>query len=198
MDEEWISEVVDAGKAFAEYPAAWAIAGGWALDLFLNRPTRTHADIDIIVWRADQATLRLALAAWSFAVADAGVLRPWAIGEWLTPPVHEIHATSAGSSTIELLLNERDESHWIYRRDHGIRRNLNATICWRGSIPYLAPEIVLLYKSKAPRPADEADFANVAPALSSPQREWLHQAIARANGRHRWLSMLSHAPLRDR
>ena len=197
MGEQWNSEVLEAGRALAEYHAEWAIAGGWALDLFLNRPTRAHADVDVAVWRADQATLWSALPVWRFEVADAGVLRPWGSNEWLTPPVHEIHAARPDSSTIEFLLNERDASHWIYRRDHRIRRDLKATICWRGSIPYLAPEIALLYKSKAPRPTDDADFAMVAPALSREQRDWLRAAIASSNGRHQWLSRLE-APPNDR
>src|SRR5947209_14473559 len=73
MGEPWISEVLEVGQTLAEYHAPWAVAGGWALDLFLSRATRAHTDIDVAIWRSDQATLRSALPAWSFAVADAGV-----------------------------------------------------------------------------------------------------------------------------
>ena len=32
--------------------------GGWALDLFLERVTRVHHDVDVVVDRADQLALR--------------------------------------------------------------------------------------------------------------------------------------------
>ena len=32
----------------------WAICGGYALDLFLNKEIRTHSDIDICVFESDR------------------------------------------------------------------------------------------------------------------------------------------------
>lgn len=32
----------------------WAICGGWAIDLWLDRPVREHADVDVAVFREDQ------------------------------------------------------------------------------------------------------------------------------------------------
>jgi hypothetical protein len=58
------------------------------------------------------------------------------------------------------------------------------------SLPYLAPEIQLLYKSKAPRPRDEVDFAEIGPLLNSGARSWLHGAITRVNPDHHWLRLL--------
>jgi len=168
----------------------WAVAGGWALDLFLGRETRDHADLDLAVWRADQHKLQSAAAPdWELQVAEDGALRPWTAGEWLSPPIHEIHARRvrhAGGS-LELLLNERDETAWIYRRDPEIRRELNCAILTRDGIPLLAPEIVLLYKSKTPRLTDQADFRVALPALTTEQRDWLRRAIMRSNADHPWL-----------
>jgi len=158
-----------------------AVAGGWALDLFLGRRTREHADLDLAIWRADQEKLRAALASdWLWEVADNGARRPWYAGEWLSLPIHEIHArpVSGDQPPLELLLNERDDTAWIYRRNPTVRRELNRAILVRNDIPFLAPEIVLLYKSKAPRPMDEADFRVVLPALTTEQRDWLGLAIA--------------------
>ena len=143
------------------------------------------------MWRRDQGALRPALPEWAFAVAHSGVLRPWADDEWLDPPIHEIHATRKhGTGSLEFLLNDCDDSDWVYRRDPRIRRGLDAAILWRNDIPYLAPEIVLLYKSPTPRPTDEADFRAVAAALSSEQRAWLSRAIAISNSAHHWLPEL--------
>jgi hypothetical protein len=59
-------------------------------------------------------------------------------------------------------------------------------------IPILAPEIVLLYKSKyAAGLKEQADFTNVLPALGSEQRRWLSKSIATTTPTHSWLSLLS-------
>ncbi len=171
----------------------WAVAGGWALDVFLGRQTREHADLDLAIWRGDQHKLRAALIPdWAPEVVDNGVLRRWNADEWLSLPIHEIHARAVtrAQPPLELLLNERDDTAWIYRRDTQVRRELDRTIMVRDTIPFLSPEIVLLYKSKAPRLTDEADFRVASPALTPEQREWLRLAINRSDVDHPWLGDL--------
>ena len=168
----------------------WAVAGGWAIDLVLGHQTREHADLDLAIWRADQNKLRAAFQPdWMWMVADNGTLRPWNPQEWLSLPIHEIHArpVSSGQSAFEFLLNEHDDTAWIYRRDPTIRRDRDLAILVRETIPFLAPEIVLLYKSKGPRPTDEADFRAALPGLATEQREWLRLAITRSSSNHPWL-----------
>jgi hypothetical protein len=58
-------------------------------------------------------------------------------------------------------------------------------------IPYLAPEIQLLYKAKASRPKDEADFARTLPALNKKSRQWLAQSLALIHPDHPWLTELT-------
>jgi len=174
-------------------PAGWAVAGGWAIDVFLGRSTRPHADVDIAVWRDEHEHLRTALPDWRFSIADSGQLRPWPAGTLLAPPLHELHAISADEkSSVELLLNDRRDGSWLYRRDHTIRLALADAIQRDGPLPFLAPEIVLLYKSKSPRATDDADFRHVLPRLSSGARQWLADALARADAAHPWL-----APFRE-
>jgi hypothetical protein len=171
----------------------WAVAGGWALDLFLGRETREHADVDLAIWRADQQRLHAAASPdWVLEVADNGALRQWNAGEWLSLPLHEIHAHrgSGVGGSLELLLNERDDSAWIFRRDAAVRRELDRAIVSREGIAFLAPEIVLLYKSKAPRLTDDMDFRAALPALTNERRAWLHGAIARWSVRHPWVMEL--------
>ena len=185
--------LVRARELFTPHDVPWAVAGGWALDLFLGRETREHADFDLAVWRADQEKLHAALATdWLCEVADNGALRPWYADEWLSLPIHEIHArrVDGAQPPLELLLNERDDTAWIYRRDAAVRRELDRAVLVRDTIPFLAPEIVLLYKSKAPRLTDEADFRIALPALTAEQREWLRRAISRADANHPWVEKL--------
>ena len=189
-----IAERLSAARALlAAYDIPWAVAGGWALDLFLGRQTRDHADLDLAIWRGDQHTLQVAAAPdWKLEVAYDGALRPWKAGDWLSLPIHEIHAHHVRrmSASLELLLNERDDTTWIYRRDPDVRLDLDRAILIRDGIPILAPEIVLLYKSKAPRPTDEADFRIALPALTAQQRAWLRRAIARWQADHPWTRKL--------
>jgi hypothetical protein len=49
-------------------------------------------------------------------------------------------------------------------------------------MPYLIPEIVLLYKAKQCRPSDEADLLRCLPLLGDHRRLWLQTAIDAAHG----------------
>jgi hypothetical protein len=40
-------------------------------------------------------------------------------------------------------------------------------------VPFLAPEIVLLFKAKLMRSWDQADFESVAPIVGSERQSWL-------------------------
>ena len=156
----------------AAYRGTWAIAGGWAIDFFLGRKTRAHADTDVAVFRDEQSKLRASFPEWEFRLAINGELVPWESERVVELPLHEIHALTP-LGTIEFLLNERRGDDWVYRRDSRIQRPLAHAILWAAGVPVLAAEIVLLYKSKDPRPSDSADLANAAPHLSADARAWL-------------------------
>ena len=48
--------IPEVGRRLTTGNITWAVAGGWAIDLFLGCVTRQHADTDIAVWRgADTA-----------------------------------------------------------------------------------------------------------------------------------------------
>ena len=55
---------------------------------------------------------------------------------------------------------------------------------------YLAPEIQLLYKSKAPRERDEADFAQICPLLAADARRWLPDTLELTTPHHKWIPVL--------
>ena len=172
-----------------DYKGQWAIAGGWAIDLFLGRSTRAHADVDIAVFRDQQAELRATFSTFEFRLAIDGQLVDWERGRVLELPLHEIHATSP-IGTIEFLLNERRDDRWVYRRDARIERPLSRAIVRSSSGPLLAPEIVLLYKSKEPRATDDADLANTIPQLPGEARAWLTAALELSAPSHPWIQRL--------
>jgi hypothetical protein len=191
----YLPEVVS--RIFSHYPQTWCVAGGWALDLHLERKIREHEDIEIAVLRRDQDLLWEHLIGWQphFVVPGADdEPQAWEKGVRLELPVHEIHTRppQSGINELEILLNEADGDQWIYRRDPRITRPLSKTVL-TGSlgIPYLAPEIVLLYKSKEPKPKDEQDFHIALPAFTTDQLAWLGQVLQQVDPSHPWLAELN-------
>ena len=58
-------------------------------------------------------------------------------------------------------------------------------------IPYLAPEIVLLFKAKhADRDKDAADFARALPLLDDQRRQWLADALRVVHPGHDWITLV--------
>lgn len=168
----------------------WFIAGGWAVDLFLGEITRPHDDLEIAVFRPDQIELQKHLRGWTLRKAENAHLKIWKQDEFLNLPVHEIHCFK-GDSALEVLLNERDEKHWIYRRDRRITKPLSESYVTHASgVKFLRPEIVLLYKSKNPRPKDETDFENLAPRLGANEIVWLRNALRIGDAKNAWLPKL--------
>jgi hypothetical protein len=181
---------------FSTFTRPWFIAGGWALDLFLGRVTREHHDIDVAIFREDQIELRNYLAGWRFQkVVKRGnhAREAWDEREWLSLPVHEVHArTPGGDPMLEILLNESKDENWVFRRNSAV--TLPRSSLGRLAQPhtsYLTPEVVLLFKAGHPSAVDEADFAAVGEALDAGQRRWLVDALGVCYPEHRWLSALS-------
>jgi hypothetical protein len=176
-----------------DFPARWFVAGGWAIDLYLERVTRPHADIEVALLRRDQAALRDHFPDWQWQQVVAGAFAPWRRDEWLELPVFELYAhhETIEPRRLEVLLNEARGDEWVYRRNAAVTRPLSA--CWLTSaagVHVLAPEIVLLYKSKAPRPKDEQDFAAVCSRLEPERRAWLRAVLAVCAPGHAWLRRL--------
>jgi len=141
----------------SDFNKDWFFAGGWAIDLFLGKETRVHHDIEIGIFREDQIELKdfLSNREWEFKKVLKGEFTPWN-NEYLELPVHEIHAiNNAKKFELEILLNESDAGNWRFRRDLRISYPLRSVLSYSETgLPYLAPEIVLLYKVKNTREKD--------------------------------------------
>jgi hypothetical protein len=189
------SDIREVAEVLRALQRPWAVAGGWALDLALGAATRPHADVDVALFRGDQAALRAALPGWRFAAVVGGALTPWDVGVRLELPVHEVHARPPAGVTgraLEFLLNEREGTDWVYRRDPAVRLPLARAVREvAAGVRALAPEVVLLYKSKAPRATDEQDFRAARPLLDGAARAWLRAALLRAAPAHPWAAALA-------
>lgn len=170
------------------------MAGGWAIDLFVGRQTREHRDLDIQVLRRDQAAVRAALHRWDiYAVDPPGALRPWRSGEVLPGHVHDIWCRRAPDApwALQLMLLDTERGRWVCRRD----RRVGGPVCRFGrrdgaGVPYVAPEVQLLFKAREPRPQDEEDFAVALLRLDAAARRWLGAALGIVSPDHPWLPRL--------
>lgn len=172
------------------YPRTWWVAGGWAIDLHLGRQHRSHKDVDIAVLRRDQQELRSFFCGWSLQKVVNGAFQPWWPNEVLELPVHEVHAEREAEH-VEFLLNESTDDRWVFRRNPSISMPLErASRCSAQGIPYLCPEIVLLYKAKAPRDHDLDDFRRARTALDTDARQWLAAALDACHPGHEWIGKL--------
>lgn len=183
------SEVV---QRLAGIDTPWYVAAGWALDLFRGRQTRVHGDIEIAIPAASFPEVRNRFPGYVFDAVDSG--RIWADA---TPDVlAAVHQTwlrdpATGSYLLDVFREPHDGDTWICRRDVRIRFPYRDIIRHtEDGIPYLAPELVLLFKAKHARPKDQADFDGTVPHLTSTQRETLAELLARAYPGHPWLADL--------
>lgn len=172
---------------------SWWIAGGWALDLFIGRETRGHDDTDVEILRHDQLEIQCYLEGWDLHSAARGVLRPWESGEWLGEGINSVWCRRSPDEgwALQIMLADAQGDAWVYRRSPDITRPLREVgLLTVDGIPYLDPEIQLLYKSASPRRKDEADFELVLPCLCPDRRRWLADALLRAHPGHPWLAQL--------
>jgi len=180
----------------AGFDRPWMVAGGWAADLFLQEITRTHGDIEIAIFRPDQLRLQAYLSGWNLMKVIPGEGKKpaaWGEGEYLKMPIHEIHAFSDNNdpSELEILFNEVSDNKWIFRRKPTISLPLaNSIMKTANGLPFLSPEIILLYKAKNPSFKDEADFHRLYPRLDPSRQLWLRAAVETCYPEHRWLSLL--------
>lgn len=172
----------------------WLIAGGHAIDLFVGRTTREHADTDVFLLRRDQQAVHEALPGWEIHAADPpGQLRRWLPGETLPTGVHDVWCRPDATSPwqVQFMVDEAEGDVWISRRDPRVRRALGELRHTSASgLPFLAPEVQLFYKARGRRPKDELDLESALPRLSGEQRVWLREAVALAHPEHVWLDRL--------
>ena len=171
--------------------APWCVAAGWALDLFRGGSPREHEDLEVAVPIGRFEEIRTALGAFAFEVVGSG--RRWPLQDPAFNVMHQtwVREPDTGVYRLDIFREPHDGGTWISRRDPAIRLPYAEVItATRDGIPYLVPEVVLLFKAKHSRPKDEADFGGALPLLTTAQKAWLAAALARVHPGHHWLSRL--------
>jgi hypothetical protein len=182
----------DAAALFMALDASWWITGGWAIDLFLERE-RVHHDLDVAMLAREQDEVRAHLAAWDLHVAHDGVLTPWPAGQRLP-----FDRTTAWARPVRylpwqlaLVFEAAEGDECVDAPDDRVRLPLLALgLETPDGLPYVRPEVVLLYRAPRSAPDDDADFRALVDRLSPVGRSWLQGALSTAHPGHRWLKQI--------
>ena len=195
----------------------YALCGGYAIDLFIGKKTRPHKDIDVVIFQEDRDKIIQFMLnnGWDvYEPCGTDYLHKINIVSdqirnrsniWCVLPdnphykftEHEkdMYAVECDNSEqteldyIEFLFNTRKNDTFLYARNHDIQMGLDKAILKSEDIPYLAPEIVLLYKSTdANNPEYHLDFINSSMKMTKYQLKWLMKSLSIMfpNG-HKWL-----------
>jgi hypothetical protein len=176
------------------HPASfqWWVAGGYAVEHFVGRPIRSHADIDVLLLRRDAKDLHRLLQGWEIWASSSGRLHPWQTNAGLAPDVNDIWCRRSGEQVwrFQLMLDGSDGDIWRSRRCPGVNMPIrDLGVISQDNLPFLRIEVQLFYKAKTPRPKDEQDLEACLPLLNVDQKMWLHQAIQLAYGeKSPWLT----------
>lgn len=184
-------DLSEIARIFEGWPARWWISGGVALELHLGRSWRCHDDSDVSILRDDTPALRRLLSGWDIQVAATGTLTPW---DGSVPVVQAAQnnmwcrRTQDHPWCLDVTISDGAGESWIYRRDQTLRVPwADAVLLSEQGIPYLAPELQLVFKSKNNRPKDDRDATEVIPALNIKQRDRLRALLP---GDHPWRALL--------
>jgi hypothetical protein len=189
---QWsIREVV---HKLSDVKAPWCIAGGWALDMWRGQQTRVHEDVEIAILQSDWPIFADALSGNRHYAAAGGQLYELPAGGNFPNDTHGIWVADEIEAVwrLEILLEPGDNEIWIFRRSRDVRRQRQQMIATSADgVPYLRPEGVLLYKAKAPRCKDDADFRASLDLMSPGARQWLRDALRYAYPGHHWIDALA-------
>ncbi len=195
----------------------YAVCGGFALDLFLGYETRIHGDIDILAFWEDREAIITYMQSKGYIVyemlgggkvhritdirvqeklrknifcctEECELVRLYDTEE---PDVYWIDFQHTGLSKlnyIEFLFNEKTEEEFVYVRDERVRRELKKAILETDGVPYLAPELCLLFKSTdIEREGYQQDFELTIGKLNTEQRTCFESAMELMYPEgHRW------------
>jgi hypothetical protein len=201
-------------NGFFEY----AFCGGFAVELFLDKKIRSHNDIDVSAYwnERDKIILYMQSLNWNvYEMCGGGMVHHITdINNQLKlkkniccfkddyNPVSLIPQNEKGMyqidfdnkeqkclNFIEFLFNNKSDKNFIYDRNDEITLPLSRAVLYRNDIPYLAPEMVLLYKSTdINREGYQLDFISTIAKMDKEEKNWLKNALLTTNpAGHLWI-----------
>jgi len=184
------SQLRAAKELFAAYPARYWIAGGWAVDLMVGRQRREHADVNVLILANDLPVFARTFTGILVKDHQTGVQQPWAPADEVEPGRHTF--TVPAAPCVEVMLALTDGDDWVFHRGRRSRRALDdITHASADGLPFLGPEVVLMFKARHRRDKDDQDFRDLAPLLTDEQRQWLIPRLSHPDAdEHPWMPIL--------
>jgi hypothetical protein len=180
----------EVAQRLSSVTAPWYVAAGWALDLFIGGIGREHDDLEIAVPRGRFGEVVAAFPGFEWDVVGGG--RIWSFPEeaanhhqtWLREP-------ATGRYRLDVFREPHVGDRWVFRGDASITLPYDELILYTGEgIPYVIPEVALLFKAKGLREKDEADFQLVLTAMDQSRRSRLSEWLSQVHPGHPWLERI--------
>jgi hypothetical protein len=196
----------------------WFLSGGWAIDFHLNQITRQRGDLDISVpfstrlvciefflnqgWQIEAKLGNGFKTLQKLSDYQKEIRYFWSfpkkvdfISEYINENGNRRIAYNREVQDrldyIEVFFDQIEGQHLIYRRDPQVRENISQAILERNGLRYLAPQWVLLFKSKNLSEKNIQDFDAAVASIDVNARAWLGQSLSRVYGdSHPWLNQL--------
>ena len=200
----------------------YAFCGGYAIELFLDKTVRKHGDIDISAFwdERDRIILFMQSLGWRVYELCGGGKAHYitdvakqikskrnifcktddckivSLTPTDEPDMFIVDFDRKGQDKltfIEFLFNNKVNDRFLYARNHDVSLPLSQAVLTRNGIKYLAPEIVLLYKSTdIERESYQLDYDMAIRIMSPEQKNWLKSALETMNPNgHKWLEAVS-------
>lgn len=196
----------------------WFVSGGWAIDIHLNHVTRERCDLDISVPFSDRLKcIEFFLGeGWRIEGKLGGGFRTlrkvsdynddihyfWSfpegadfVSEYVDDDGNRRIAYNRDSQNeldyIEVFFDVIKDGRFIFRRDSRVKRREDRAILEREGVRYLAPELVLLFKSNRLSEKNLLDFDAAVDSLGRDALVWLIEALSLVYGdSHIWTKQL--------
>ena len=210
--------IIEANELLKGGGFEYAFCGGQAVDLFLGYESRTHGDIDVCAFWDERDKIILYMQLKGFQVYEMlGGGRAHRITD-VSRQIYEkrnifcftegcplvklypldendccwmefFHVGQTELNFIEFLFNDKSEAHFEYARDREVKRELDKALLSCGDVPYMSPELCLLYKfADTEREGYQQDFELAYEAMDSEQRDWLKNALIKLYPQgHKWI-----------
>ncbi|MEW5810569.1 MAG: hypothetical protein AB1925_14040 [Actinomycetota bacterium] len=190
-EKRWASWTpAEVAHRLADVDAPWCVTAGWALHLFTDAATRDHSDLEIAVPECRFGDIAEALPGFAWDVFGDGQVWPFPeqrsehFQTWLRDP-------ATGTYRLDVFREPAVDGRWVCRRDGSITLPYAELILrTRDGIPYVIPEVALLFKAKRLRPKDRTDFDRVLPDLDRSRRARLRGWLSQVHPGHPWITRL--------
>lgn len=201
------SLVKQADELLRGHDFEYAVCGGLAIDMFLGHESRRHGDIDILAFWAERDKIieymqskgyevyemlgggkchhiidinnQMRVKRNIFCVNDnCELVQLYNTSDTDIYYIDFKHIGQTKLNYIEFLFNDKSDTYFLYARNHDIKLSLDKAILFSDGIPFLAPEMCLLYKSTdINREGYRQDYEKAMAKMTVEQKLWLNNAL---------------------